>query len=367
MSRRAWFVHFLKCSLRERKGRVAVASLAVTLATAIVVGALGLSLGIRQQLGGELKAYGANVIVSKADGFLDENVLGAVAAVPGVQEHSAQLYGRAWIDGTGVEVIGIQAEREAARGRLKVTGDWPTLGQALPGVDLALALKLGPGGTVSPAGLEGGDKVALLKVSGTVQSGGPEDSALFMGLSDAQALLGRQGLISAVLIRAPSSEIDATVQALMAAVPGAEVRTRREVAKAEEVFLAKIELLLLLVTAVVLVATAICVSSTMSATVLERMKEIGLMKAIGGTRTEIRSFYIAEGLAIGLMGGITGYVLGYMGTLAVSHGAFGSFIGVPPYVLVLSVAMGIIISVLSSMLPVGRALGASASVILRGE
>ncbi len=76
MDRRRWFVRFLLRSLTQRMGRVAVAVLSVTIAVTIVVSSLGLSRGIRKQLGAELSAYGANVIVTSFVGplGLDQSV-----------------------------------------------------------------------------------------------------------------------------------------------------------------------------------------------------------------------------------------------------------------------------------------------------
>jgi len=359
MSRRQWFMHFLRRSLGQRKGRVAVAAASVMLASAIVVGALGISSGIRQKLGEELKAYGANVILTPSGDFLDESVLGIVKAQPGVEGLSGQLYATVKIGGAEVEMIGFEVESIKERG-WKLTGKWPEAGEVLLGTDLGHALSLNPGDAITVGWTE-------MRVAGLLERGGPEDSAVMLHLNDAQSLKGLEGKLSSVLVRASSENIDAAVAALREELPDVNVKTLRQVAYAEESFLRKIELLMVLVTVVVLVASSICVSSTMSATVLERMEEIGLMKAIGGTKHEIQRFYLAEGFFIGAVGGLAGYLVGFVSAQAVSKGAFHSFIDVPLYVLFVSVGMGLLIAMASSMLPVSGVLRKKAADILRDE
>jgi putative ABC transport system permease protein len=359
MTRRKWFMHFLRCSLEQRKGRVAVASAAVMLATGVVVAAMGVSLGIGEKLGGELKAYGANVIITPAEEFLEESVLEIAGTHPGVEELSGQLYATAEVQGAEVEVIGLDVESIKGRG-WKLDGRWPGEGEVLVGSDLGRALSLKPGGTVSVAWRE-------MPVSGVIERGGPEDSALMLRLGDAQKLTANEGKISSVLVRASTEDIEATVSALTRKLPGVRVKTIKQVARAEESFLGKIELLMLLVTLVVLIASSICVSSTMSATVLERLEEIGLMKAIGGTKKEISRFFLAEGVFIGTVGGLAGCLVGFVSAQAVSKGAFHSYIGVPSYVVLVSVGLGLAIAIVSSVFPVSDALKRKASDIFRGE
>ncbi len=363
MNRRRWFLYFLKRSLSQRKGRVAVASVAVMIATAIVVGAVGVSLGIRQKLGGELKSYGANIIVAPREGLIDEEMLAKLSSAPGIETMTGQLYSRVALNGADLEMIALDMKDVKDRG-WKLTGNWPAEGEAIAGVDVMEALELAEGDNVS---LGTKDREISSVVSGFVETGGPEDGSVLLSLHMGQKLTGLEGKLSSVLVRARSDEIENTVGYLNREFPALEAKSVRQVAYAEESFLGKMEMLMALVTLVVLFASSICVSSTMSATVLERMKEIGLMKAMGGTKAEIRAFYLAEGCVIGLLGGVAGYLLGYASALTVSKGAFGSYITVPPYILLVSVSMGVLISVSASFLPLADALRQKASVILRGE
>ncbi|MCK4910875.1 MAG: ABC transporter permease [Thermodesulfovibrionales bacterium] len=370
VSRRQWFMRFLLRSLTQRVGRVAVATFSVTIAVAIVVSALGLSRGIRDKLGHELKAYGANIIVTSPAGLDQREAEEALSTMPGVDEFTFQLYGSVMAGSAGsavsavsevaaIELIGMDIDESKGwklAGRLPLKG----AGEALVGSDVQAALNLELGGALE---LEG-EKFSLV---GFVERGGPEDGAVMLWLPDAQVLLERPGTVSAALVRAEPGGLEEVVGGIRRALSVAEVKTLRQVARAEEIFLGKIELLMGLVSIVVLLAASISLSSTMSATVLERLKEIGLMKAIGGTRRGIGVFFVSEGTAIGVMGGVAGYLLGVLAAMAVSKGAFGSIIIVPAVLLPLGVALGVVISVVASLVPLLGALRCKPSVILRGE
>ncbi len=352
-------------SISQRKGRVVIASLSVMLAVAVVTAMLGITFGIREKLGAELKAYGANIIVAPQKGhYLDYETLESISRLNHVEEAAGQVFGRVFINKQGVEIIGLEVSRLKDRG-WRLFGNWPDKkGEILAGVNLKDALRLEPGRTLA---LESEGKKTDFTVSGLFEKGGPEDSALIVSLPEAWELTGAAGRLSAVLVRGKSGELESVAKSIRAAAPAASVKTLRQVAFAEESLLVKIQLLMALVTVVVLSATVISVASTMGANVLERREEIGLMKALGATRKGISSFYSAEAILIGLAGGLSGFLFGYFSAQAVSKGAFNSFIAAPSYLPLFSLAMGLAVSVTAAYFPVRGAMKYEPAVILRGE
>jgi putative ABC transport system permease protein len=358
--------------------------MSVTIAVAIIVSAIGLSRGIRQKLGNELKTYGANVIVSSKNGFNQAEVSASIAGIKSITSVTYQLYGQlysqlssqisgqpniklseqlsglALASGYGIELIGMDMNEASGwplDGRLPLVGK----GEVLVGSNVRQGLSLNVGDIIkTTGGIE-------LKAVGFSERGGLEDKTIMFWLKDAQGLLGRPDVVSAVLVRAVPGKVDIVVTQLKARLPGAEVKSLRQVAGAEESFLKKIELLMALVSVVVLITASISLSSTMSATVLERLKEIGLMMAIGGTRRSIGVFFVLEGAAIGFLGGVMGFIIGALAAMAVSSGAFGSVVIVSPVLLVVGVMLGVLISVVASVMPLAGALRLKPSVILRGE
>lgn len=364
MDKRKWFIHFLKRSIGQRKGRVAVASLSIMISAAVVVAAMAMSMGIRQKLGGELKAYGANMMITPKSGHISSDLIDNLSPAIGVEDKNGQLYYPVIIRGARVEMIGVDLGRAKGMG-WKITGDWPSAdNEALAGASIAGALGLNPG---DEARMTVGEKIEPVRITGIIETGGPEDKSIVLDLLPAQDIAGLQGKLSAVLVRAKSDRMEAVGDAIAKAVPGVRVKTLRQVALAEESFLKKIELLMALISLVVVIASSISVSSTMTATVLERMKEIGLMKAMGGTKSEIRAFYLTEAALIGVIGGTAGFIVGVASAEAASRGAFHSFIDIKPWLLFMAIGIGIIIAMAASSAPLIDALRRRPSAILRGE
>jgi putative ABC transport system permease protein len=63
--------------------------------------------------------------------------------------------------------------------------------------------------------------------------------------------------------------------------------------------------------AVALIVAAIGIANTMAMAILERTREIGLMKAVGATNKDVLSVFLGESAGIGFLGGIGGVILGW--------------------------------------------------------
>ena len=94
--------------------------------------------------------------------------------------------------------------------------------------------------------------------------------------------------------------------------PGPMCALLHAVAETEANVVLKIRSTLFLLTALILGITTLCVSSNFSALVLERSKEIGILKAIGAAERKIAALFLSESLILGLASTITGYGLGLL-------------------------------------------------------
>jgi putative ABC transport system permease protein len=113
---------------------------------------------------------------------------------------------------------------------------------------------------------------------------------------------------------------------------------------------------LLAIAAVSLIVGAVGIANTMFTSVLEKTKEIGIMKAIGARNKDIMLIFILNASLIGLVGGLIGIVFGIilsaalpalMGQTAMLRG--GTFVSVNAILLAISVS--VIIGVLSGLIP----------------
>ncbi len=106
--------------------------------------------------------------------------------------------------------------------------------------------------------------------------------------------------------------------------------------------------------AVSLVVGAIGIANVMMLTVRERVKEIGLMKAIGATRTDVRVIFLAEALLLGLFSGIVGVLLTIAAAAIISHLA-GLGLSVSPMNALLGIAFGLVTTIIAGVYPANQA------------
>lgn len=356
-----WFFYFLKKSISQRRGRFVISSAAVMLTVTVVTSLVTLSTGIRDKIGAELKQYGANMIVTDSSGReIDQSVAEDVKrASPAIKDAAFQVYDTASVKGIAVELIGMEPEKMTG---YRLQGTLPRAErEVMAGVTAGDILRIRPGSRIAFDGSAG-----AYTVTAVFEKGSDEDSFLVLPLQAARSLTRKSG-VSAVLLNVDSRQLKDVEDRLRASHPGIQVKTLRQVAIAEERILGRIQLLMLLVTAVVLISSVIALGSTMGANVIERREEIGLMKSIGATRGDIRRFFMVETALSGMAGSLSGYCAGIVAAEAVSTTAFGSFVPVHPAVVLVSVLLGLSIAVISTYFPVRDAMKIVPAQILRGE
>ena len=103
---------------------------------------------------------------------------------------------------------------------------------------------------------------------------------------------------------------------LSKALPGVDVRPIRQIVYSEGRVLGVIRWILLSVTALILVIIVICLMATMTAIVLERRKDIGVMKALGASDHQVMRLFLAEGAGLGWWEAAPGFFLGSFWALA---------------------------------------------------
>ncbi|MEE6075265.1 ABC transporter permease [Avibacterium paragallinarum] len=213
-----------------------------------------------------------------------------------------------------------------------------------------------------------------LHIVGILSTGGAEEQQIVLPLSAVQNLLNLSGKVQAIKVSAltvPENKLSRKARdnpdALAAeeydrwyctayvssishqleeAISGAVVRPIWQVAASEGVVIEKIQLLLAVVTVAALVAAAMGIASLMTTTIIERSKEIGLMKALGAYQWQIVLLFYCEAILSALIGGALGCVAGWGLAKFIGITLFGSPLDfawiVVPCVLVLSVIIALI-------------------------
>ena len=115
--------------------------------------------------------------------------------------------------------------------------------------------------------------------------------------------------------------------------------------------IAIVNIVLLSIASIALVVASIGIMNTMLTSVMERTREIGIMKAIGATNRNVLFIFIMEGIIISLIGGFIGVLLGFMGSRGLSAVFAGSFgAELTPLITIESIIIGITVAVLVGML-----------------
>ena len=114
-----------------------------------------------------------------------------------------------------------------------------------------------------------------------------------------------------------------------------------------------VQAVLIAIASVSLLVGAVGILNTMFTSVLEREKEIGIMKSIGSTNSDIMTLFLMESGFIGLFGGVAGVILG----IGISYlvGAIATSMGFP--LLVINISMVYVIGCLLFSFGIGMASG----------
>ncbi len=211
-------------------------------------------------------------------------------------------------------------------------------------------------------------KTVKYTVTGILTTGGEEESYVFMSIEDMAGLTGSDAVdVAELSVSASAEELEAYVEQITKNVDGVRARLVKRVTRSETAVLGKLQSLVFLVTAVVLILTMICVSTTMMAVVSERRREIGLRKALGASDGSIRMEFLGEGMFLGLLGGVLGAILGFVFAQVVSVNVFGSSITFQPLLLPAAVIVSMGVAALSCLQPIKRAVAIDPAIVLKDE
>lgn len=409
------FFLMLKQSFFMCRRRKSLAVLTVFLAATLITTLLNLTVDVGDKMAQEMKSYGSNIRVLpeseaipleiggvdynplKGRSFIDETTLPNMKEIfwrNNIVGLAPELKTQAEVNGREVPLIGtwfdknmpIQDEPDYRTGveiinaYWQLDGRWPddeSGRELLVGSGLAQALELRKD---MPLRLSASDDETLeADIVGVLSTGGDEDDAIVAPLSLVQKLTGLPNKVSAVNVSAltiPENDlsrrahrdpdaldsleydvwyctayVSAIVHQLEEAVPGVTARPVWQVAASEGVIIEKIQLLLLVMTLAAFVSSGMGISSLMSTTIMERAKEIGLMKALGAEQWEIYALFFSEAAITGVIGGLLGVAVG---------GVLSQFIGLTVFDATLSfnwilvpvvVVVSALISLAGSILP----------------
>ncbi|MFZ3217360.1 MAG: ABC transporter permease [Candidatus Acidiferrales bacterium] len=371
--------------LRGSRGRLVVAILAIVSGAAVISALLNLDLGVQSKLTQEFRTLGANIVIAPANGapaqlrgaeaprlMREDEVVGALQRLRAEQVGAAApyLYIVARAKDVAVVVAGTWLDQaQKLDPTWKLEGNWVEARaddtHCLVGRNVARQMHLGRGDSLQ---LDYMGRSAECSVAGVVDAGGPEDNQVFASLRSVQTLANLPGQIglAQVSVTAAPKTIAAYAAELARALPQYEVRPIRQVADAEGALLGRIRLLIVSMVLLILILTALCVLGTMAALAMERRKDVGLMKSLGGSIARIVGIFLAEVGVLGAAGGLLGAILGVALSYWMGLRVFGTAISPRWEVFPVTVALMIVVA-LAGALPLRLLGNVKPAEILRGE
>lgn len=225
-------------------------------------------------------------------------------------------------------------------------------------------------------------KSKKMKVVGILSETGVqmEDNLIFISLDIFRDVTGSRSGAGSAVVKADPANIALVAKQIKYQLSKQEVVRDFSILTPEKAgrlagnVLSVIELILTVIALISLVVGAVGIMNTMYTSVLERTKQIGIMKAVGASSEDILSLFLIESGMIGLVGGILGITLGIsaayiVGLIAAGFGIPGlfSFASLDFFGLFVVLFLTFVVGVISGALPARQAAKREPAEALRYE
>ncbi|MBQ9257409.1 MAG: ABC transporter permease [Acidaminococcaceae bacterium] len=425
------FWQMVKGAVLRQGRQLLFVALTVALGVSLATAMLNVMFDVGDKVNQELKAFGANITVSSKNAsilkdiygleegsapkeyLLEEDVgkLKTIFWTNNIVAFSPHLTGSIKLEnGEMVALTGtwfdhymkLPTGEEFSTGEQymkswwQIEGTWPAEKDAdavLVGKSLAQKLKVKTGDELTYTKQDGSR--GFFKIAGVVSGGGEEENQIVAQLSAVQEALGLPGKIDTINVSAmttPENELARRAAAnpkslslkeyeiwyctsyvssiafqIEEVIQNSVARPVRQIAESEGRILDKTQLLMLLITILSLLSATMGVSNLVSANIMERSRELGLLKAIGATDRSVVVLVLTEIFMAGLIGGVAGYFAGLGFAQIIGHAVFGSGIAVNMMVIPLLIILLILMLLLGSLPAIRSLLGLHPAIVLHGR
>jgi putative ABC transport system permease protein len=279
-----------------------------------------------------------------------------VADVVEFRETSGRVNGReAFLTGVDTDGLSKVIDLGIESGSLAALGP----GTILIGEKKAEELGAGPGDTISVTFPETG--ATELRVAGTFSQGFLINASYVMSMADFTANVTSKLDAAIMLANAAGADEAATKAAVKERLAGYPNITISDADELTEEAQQSVNQLLGLVTALLLLAVVVAILgivNTLVLSVVERTRELGLLRAVGGTRRQVRTVVRRESVLMSLLGASTGLALGTGAGIALSRALESegvSAVTVPVTTLLIYLVVAAAVGVLAAIGPARRA------------
>ena len=288
-------------------------------------------------------------------------------------------------------IVGMRSWWDVTEGRWLDEKDENASEEIMAGTVLAEQNGWHAGDVIRLKGNNGEKDVTLV---GIYDAGGDEDEQLYATLDLVQALTDRENKVASIEVSAlttPDNElarraarnpaalssrdyetwyctayVSAICYQIQEVITGSVATAVRKVAESEGTILDKTKLLMILITALSLIGSALGISNLVTASVMERSQEIGLLKAIGARDRSITGVVITEILITALLGFVVGYLMGFGFAQLIGQSVFGSSIDMDPKVAPIVAGLIALVTIAGSLPAIRMVLRLRPAEVLHG-
>jgi putative ABC transport system permease protein len=366
--------------LFTRKLRAVLSALGIAIGVAAIVAVLGLSASSQADLLAEIQALGTNLLtVTNGQTLTGQTaelptaapaMIGRVNGVTEVQDTGAiggiNVYRSPFIPGVETNGLTVQAASlglPRALGISVAAGSYLNAATAREPVAVvgALAAQYLGINQVIPAERiwVGGQWFYVTGILRPAVLAPDIDSSVLVGFPAGEHYLGFDGHPSTVYVRAATSQVG-RVDTLLAGTASPENPGQVDVSQPSLTLTAQLDAksalngLFLGLGGVALLVGAIGVANIMVIAVLERRSEIGLRRALGATRGQIRVQFLTEAILLALGGGILGVLAGAAATAGYAHARHEPAV-IPTEAWAAGIAAALLVGAIAGLLPAVRA------------
>ena len=366
--------------LRARPLRTSLTTIGVALGVAVLYAGLATNAGIGAAVDRAVATMVGRAelrVAAFGEAGLSDTTLATIEATPGVEVVAPSFERRTYL-GTGllgpgplpapVTLVGIDPDREPRIHDLTLSSGSDLAAGVEPDALVSATLAAEDGLAVgSRVGLQGIDAPVYLRVVGVLADDGPwagaTGRAVITRLPIAQSVFGADGLTRVDLGLADGVDRATVVDALQRTLLSEPyvVSSPSDLAAAMEASTGDFAATTALIAAIALFAGAFLIFNTLSMTVVERVRELGLLRAAGATRGQLTTYILVQASVIGVVGAALGIVAG--GALAAGIAAWMDTVGSVPLTspvvrlsdAVIALAIGVGVTLAAAIEPARRA------------